>query len=267
MVPISSFAGHSMSISQSTLSSILISSESSDPSSTWKKETKTPCSVGGQQCREPQHMPSSHLTMRRQSNVWYNWAIKSLIWIYLRSRLALARQHFMLQLRMVMWNQYAFSYNCKLLTLISATIPGHFWKWGYSRIFYNEPNLSLIAWFILSVSEVLGRKGYSWISCNYHKLMKMCSPPFCTLLWGKVGRGICLIIQAYAPCFLVRVSQSWCTAVAFWKNGNFTECVLQEISSACVNITLSGIEATYIVSGDRGRPWISLYCKQQKPIQ
>ena len=42
------------------------------------------------------------------------------------------------------------------------------------------------------------------------------------------------------------------TAVAFWKNSSFAECVLREISSGCVDTKLRGIEATCKVSDDRG---------------
>ena len=42
------------------------------------------------------------------------------------------------------------------------------------------------------------------------------------------------------------------TAAAFKKNDNFDECVLQEISGACVDTKLRCIEATCIVSGDKG---------------
>ena len=57
------------------------------------------------------------------------------------------------------------------------------------------------------------------------------------------------------------------TVVAFWMNGTFDERVLQEISGTCVETKPRGTEATCIVSGNRGRPCISLrfQCKQQKP--
>ena len=48
------------------------------------------------------------------------------------------------------------------------------------------------------------------------------------------------------------------TAAAFWKNGSFAERLLQEISGACVHTKPRGIEATCIISGERGRPHISL---------
>ena len=41
------------------------------------------------------------------------------------------------------------------------------------------------------------------------------------------------------------------TAMAFWKNSRFAE---QEISSAYVDTKPRGIEATYVISGDRGQP-------------
>ena len=39
--------------------------------------------------------------------------------------------------------------------------------------------------------------------------------------------------------------------MAFWKNGSFVERVLWEISGACVDTKLTGIEATGIISSDR----------------
>ena len=55
------------------------------------------------------------------------------------------------------------------------------------------------------------------------------------------------------------------TAAAFWKNGSFAERLLQETSGACVHTKPRSIEATCIVSGERGQPHISLnpQCKQQ----
>ena len=41
------------------------------------------------------------------------------------------------------------------------------------------------------------------------------------------------------------------TTMAFWKNGSFVEHVLWEISGACVDTKLTGIEATGIISSDR----------------
>ena len=57
------------------------------------------------------------------------------------------------------------------------------------------------------------------------------------------------------------------TAMGFWMNGIIDERVLQEISRACVKTKPRGIEATCIISGNRGQPRISsrFRCKQQKP--
>lgn len=44
------------------------------------------------------------------------------------------------------------------------------------------------------------------------------------------------------------------TGVAFWKNDNFTECVLWENNSASVDTKSRGLEATWIASGDRNDP-------------
>ena len=50
-------------------------------------------------------------------------------------------------------------------------------------------------------------------------------------------------------------------------NGSFDECVLQEISGACVETKPRGSAATCIISGSRGQPRVSLHfqCEQQKP--
>ena len=50
----------------------------------------------------------------------------------------------------------------------------------------------------------------------------------------------------------------------FLEDGDciFAECVLRKISSTCVDTEPRGIVATCIVTGDRGRPCISSYCKQ-----
>ena len=46
-----------------------------------------------------------------------------------------------------------------------------------------------------------------------------------------------------------------------FKNGSFNECVLQEISSACVHTKPSGIQATGVVSGDRGSKYLTVTSK------
>ena len=89
----------------------------------------------------------------------------------------------------------------------------------------------------------------------------------------KWGGGICSNIQ-FITCIhpFLRFSQSWIctrltittTAAAFWKNT--AECAPQTISSACVATKTRGIEATCIVSGDRGWHCVSLHfqCGQLK---
>ena len=44
------------------------------------------------------------------------------------------------------------------------------------------------------------------------------------------------------------------SAVAFWENVCFDECVLQDISGACVHTKPRGIEVTGIISRDREDP-------------
>ena len=48
-------------------------------------------------------------------------------------------------------------------------------------------------------------------------------------------------------------------ATAFRKSCSFAECVLQEISGACVDAKLRGIEVICIVGGDRGYSCASSY--------
>ena len=71
--------------------------------------------------------------------------------------------------------------------------------------------------------------------------------------------------RAYAPPAIPHTIAT--TATAFWMNGSFDECVLQEVSGACVHTKPRGIEATCIISGNRGRPHVSsrFQCEQQKP--
>ena len=59
------------------------------------------------------------------------------------------------------------------------------------------------------------------------------------------------------------------TAEPFWMNGSFDGCVLQEISGNCVETKPRGIEAAFIISGNRGQPHVSLrfQCEQRKPWQ
>ena len=101
------------------------------------------------------------------------------------------------------------------------------------------------------------------------KLLKT-HPPFRTLLWGKSREGVFArilnLFHAYAPSFhssqpLVHARLTVMrTATAFWKNSSFTELVLWKISNTCVETKPRGIEATCIVSGDRGRSHISMHC-------
>ena len=44
------------------------------------------------------------------------------------------------------------------------------------------------------------------------------------------------------------------TAATFWKNGCFTEHIVQEISGACIGT--NGIEVTYVASGDRKNTYV-----------
>ena len=50
----------------------------------------------------------------------------------------------------------------------------------------------------------------------------------------------------------------------FWKKERFANCVLWELSGACVDAKQRDIKATCIVSGDRGRPLCFLSVKEQQ---
>ena len=95
-----------------------------------------------------------------------------------------------------------------------------------------------------------------------------------TTLKQKWGGGVCLNIHFVSCIRPSCCSSHTCSAIvtittAFWKNVSFDERVLQEISCACVDTKPRGIEATCIVSCDRGRPRVSLHfqCEQQKPLR
>ena len=76
--------------------------------------------------------------------------------------------------------------------------------------------------------------------------------PCCTLLWGKSGKwhlleySICPV-HTPPPLFLTILIRARSTVGAFWKNGSFSEHVIQKISDTCVDAKPRGIEATCIV--------------------
>ena len=87
-----------------------------------------------------------------------------------------------------------------------------------------------------------------------------------------MGEGICLNIQTvlrYAPpfpcdvmCELTITTGVFSGRVAVLLH----ECVLRKISGACIDTKSRGIEATSMVSGDRGQPCISSYYEQWQKI-
>ena len=118
----------------------------------------------------------------------------------------------------------------------------------------------------------------SWHHLCTVSFWKYAPPPplFAHYFEAKVGRGVCSNIQLVScirpslcssqSLIHVRVTITM-TAVAFWKNSSFAECILWEISSARVDTKLRDIEIACIISGDRGRPRVSScsQCEQQKP--
>ena len=67
---------------------------------------------------------------------------------------------------------------------------------------------------------------------------------------GGIYSNIQLVLSIHPPMLHAR-STITMTATAFWKSSSFAECVLQEISGACVDTKLRGIEVTCIVGGGR----------------
>ena len=83
-------------------------------------------------------------------------------------------------------------------------------------------------------------------------------PLFAHNFMAKVGRGhllkysIHVVHTPFLAIFNTRNVDSHDNCRGFWKEGSFAECVLLEIIGACVDNKSRGIEATCIVSGDRG---------------
>ena len=73
------------------------------------------------------------------------------------------------------------------------------------------------------------------------------------------GRDICLnilvctLLHLFSQTLSCTRSTIPTTAAALWKNGSFGKCVLQEIKGICVHTKPRGIEATCIVSADKGQ--------------
>ena len=119
-----------------------------------------------------------------------------------------------------------------------------------------EYTLVSIIWFMDSHSI----RNYDYM---YRILPKIRPPPFLhTTLRQKWGRGVCSNIQLvscirHPSLAMLRVRSTIMTTVV--KNGSFEHC------GACGDDTKPrGIKATCIVSGDRGRPWVSSYYEQRK---
>lgn len=81
-----------------------------------------------------------------------------------------------------------------------------------------------------------------WLLVLHHILYSMSAPKnmstpnFCTLLWGKVRKGHLhkyLISLKHMPLAPWDVTITM-TATAFWEKSSFVECLLMEISGACV---------------------------------
>ena len=102
-----------------------------------------------------------------------------------------------------------------------------------------------------------------WNTNTIH--VHVCAPMTCThtTLRQKWGGDIYSNIYyfwaiLYSPMLCVR-STITMTAAAFQKNYSFAECLLQEITGACVDTKLRCIEVTRIISGGRGWSCISSY--------
>jgi len=79
------------------------------------------------------------------------------------------------------------------------------------------------------------------------------------------------VVHTPPPSSLQCYTQRWKLRQFPWLYGrttHFTGCVLWEISSVCVvAVKLRGIETTYIINGDRGRPRVSSYCHYLKQAE
>ena len=80
----------------------------------------------------------------------------------------------------------------------------------------------------------------------------------CAILWNCACAELQLLkfdpTVKYFALEIRNKNSSLTTTTAFWKNGSFGECVLWDISSACVDTKLKDSIATCIVGGDRMIP-------------
>ena len=114
-------------------------------------------------------------------------------------------------------------------------------------------------------------RGHPYIWHNYcmPRLSKTCPPIFLHTTLRQKWRGVCsnipLVLYIRSPIrhnVTHEVNSHNCCG--FLGNSIFTKHVLQGIRGVCVDSKPTGIEATSMVSGDRGRTHIS-YSKQWKP--
>ena len=79
-----------------------------------------------------------------------------------------------------------------------------------------------------------------------------------TALREKCGGGSCLNIQLVSTIWPPVLHKVTCEVDNHYNCCGFTECVLQVISGACVVTKSGGVEATCIISGDRGGAHLKL---------
>ena len=94
------------------------------------------------------------------------------------------------------------------------------------------------------------------------------SPLFAHYFEAKVGRGLCLNTQIglnHMPPTMLHARLSITKTAAALKEQQLHWLCTTGISGTCVDTKIRSIKATCIISGDRGWPYSSLYCKKRKP--
>ena len=120
----------------------------------------------------------------------------------------------------------------------------------------------------MTVSFPSSCREFSWwhwcLWCRFHSTRYSL---YSYLIMAKVGRGCFLeysihLVHTHPPS-IPRNLEYTCSRQSRWllrlsRKRHLAECVLQEISDACVDTKLRGIKVTCIVSSDRRQPHMSL---------
>ena len=126
-------------------------------------------------------------------------------------------------------------------------------------------SLSMTVSFPSSCREISWRHWCLW--CRFHSTRYSL---YSYLIRAKVGRGRFLeysihLVHTHPPSVPHNLEYT-CSRQSRWllwlsRKRHLAECVLQEISDACVDTKLRGIKVTCIVSSDRRQPHMSLHSK------